>query len=283
MIAPAHKVRRPALRYHGGKWLLAPWIISHFPVHRVYTEAFGGAASVLIRKPKCYGEVYNDLDGEIVSLFRVLRDPAQSVELRRMLEATPFARAEFDESYKPAPDPVEAARRTIIRSFMGFGSDGVTGQSKTGFRATSNRSGTTPAHDWVNYSEALPFLHARLADVVIEHRDALDLLRQQDGVETLHYVDPPYVAATRSKGGFKRYRHEMTDADHEDLATCLKGLTGMVVLSGYNSALYGELFAGWARSAKITLADGAKSRTEILWMNEAAFANQQSPMLGGVA
>ena len=84
---------RPLLRYHGGKWLLAPWIISHFPAHRVYVEPFGGAASVLIRKERSYAEVYNDLDSEVVNLFRVLR--AQPDDLVHAIELTPFARDEF--------------------------------------------------------------------------------------------------------------------------------------------------------------------------------------------
>lgn len=121
--------RRPVLRYHGGKWRLAPWICAHFPAHRLYVEPFGGAASVLLRKPRSYGEIYNDLDGEIVNVFRVLRDNGHA--LRAALELTPFAREEFAESYMPHSDPIEQARRTIVRSFQGFGSAAVCGE---GFR-----------------------------------------------------------------------------------------------------------------------------------------------------
>src|SRR3990167_11343170 len=103
---------RPVMRYHGGKWRLAPWVIEHFPEHRVYTEAFGGGASVLMRKPRSYAEVYNDLDGEIVNVFRVLRDPSQARELERLLRLTPFARSEFETSYITDGDPLEQARRT---------------------------------------------------------------------------------------------------------------------------------------------------------------------------
>ena len=113
-------VSRPILRYHGGKWNLAPWIIRHFPSHRIYGEWYGGAGSVLLQKSRCYSEIYNDLDGEIVNVFRVFRNPAQGRELQRLLQRTPFSREEFEDTYHlSCPDPVEGARRTIIRSFMG--------------------------------------------------------------------------------------------------------------------------------------------------------------------
>lgn len=144
-------IRRPVLRYHGSKWRLAPWVTSFFPPHQVYTEAFGGSASVLMRKPRVYAEIYNDLDGEIVNVFRILQDPVLAGRLRARVALTPFARAEFTRAYDPTGDPEEQARRTIIKSFMGFGSSAIHGHSRsmrtasrptTGFRANSNRSGT---------------------------------------------------------------------------------------------------------------------------------------------
>jgi DNA adenine methylase len=262
---------RPVLRYHGGKWLLAPWIISHFPAHRVYTEAFGGAASVLMRKPRSYGEVYNDLDGEIVNLFRVLRGEG-SAELVSLLRLTPFSRTDFLESYVPSDDEMEQARRTVVRSFMGFGSGAASG-NKTGFRANSNRSGTTPAHDWANFPESLKLIAERLQGVVIESRDATGLVEQHDSPETVHYVDPPYPISTRNTGNpycGKGYRFELTDDDHRTLATTLHGLKGMVVLSGYPCPLYDkELYADWERIERAAHADGARKRTEVLWLNPA--------------
>src|SRR3954470_1229963 len=128
-------VERPILRYHGGKWLLAPWILSHFPAHRVYVEPFGGAASVLLQKERSYAEVYNDLDGEVVNVFRVARD--RGAELRRALELTPFSRDDFLLAYRLSPNALERARRTVARSFMGFGSAAACGEV-SGFRANSN-------------------------------------------------------------------------------------------------------------------------------------------------
>ena len=196
---------RPLVRYHGGKWMLAPWVIAHFPEHRCYVEPFGGGGSVLLRKPRSYAEVYNDLGGEIVNLFRVARSRGE--ELARLVELTPFARTEFAESYEPADDELEQARRTLVRSFMGFGSNSL--HQKSGFRANSNRSGTTPAHDWMNYPDALRMTIQRLRGVVIENRDAMACMLHHDSPQTLHYCDPPYVFSTRTDAKAD-YQHEMT-------------------------------------------------------------------------
>lgn len=264
--------KRPVLRWHGGKWKLAPWIIGNFPAHRVYVEPYGGGGSVLMRKDRSYAEVYNDLDGDVVTLFRVLRD--DPLPLISALELTPFARDEHAISTEPTEDPIERARRLCIRSFMGFGSNGHNIKRKTGFRANSNRSGTTPARDWLNYPESLGAIIKRLRGIVIENRDACKCMAHHDSTATLHYVDPPYVPETRS--GLMHtpqvYSHEMTNEDHRAMAECLHGLRGMVVLSGYRSSLYDELFDGWRTLDRAAHADGAKDRTETLWFNAAAWS-----------
>lgn len=249
--------------------MLAPWIISNLPPHRIYVEAFGGGGSILLRKPKSYAEIYNDIDSEVVTFFRVLQDKTKAGELKRLLSSTPFAREEFNAAYEPTECDIEQSRRLIIRSFMGFGSDGCNDARKTGFRSNSNRSGTTPAHDWVNYTTQIEAFTARLSGVVIENRPAIDVIKQHDGPMTLHYVDPPYVHSTRKTSG-KNYRHEMTDQDHVDLATTLRSARGAVILSGYESELYNNLYAGWHIEKRPALADGASPRTELLFINAAA-------------
>jgi len=250
--------KRPILRYHGGKWLLAPWIIRHLPPHRVYVEPFGGAGSVLLRKPRAYCERYNDLDGEIVNLFQVARD--QGAELRRQIGMTPYARDEYRQSFNPHGDPMEQARRTIIRSFMGFGSNALCRGTKTGFRATSKRSHTTPSHDWANLPGALEAVMERLQGVVIENRDAQGVMADRDAPSTLHYLDPPYVAETRSTNG-AGYTHEMTDDQHRELAGFVHDLQGAVVVSGYRCDLYSDLFDGWRR---------VDNKKESLWLSPKA-------------
>jgi DNA adenine methylase len=95
--------------------MLAEWIISNFPPHRVYVEPFGGAASVLLQKRRTYSEVYNDLGGELVNLFTVVRD--RGLELVKVLELTPFAREEYARSFELSEDPLEQARRTVVHGF----------------------------------------------------------------------------------------------------------------------------------------------------------------------
>jgi len=257
---------RPAFRYHGGKWKLAPWIISHFPAHHIYVEPFCGAASVLLRKPRAYAEVLNDTDGDVVNLFRVLRDERKARKLHRALEFTPFARAEFEKAYEPCADPIERARRLVCRAAMGFGANAVSTQS-TGFRNNTTRSGSTPTADFASWPAHVPALVRRLRGVVIENKPALEVLQIFDTPETLFYVDPPYPRSTRNMRN--RYRHPMkTDDEHRALAQCLRSLQGMVIISGYPCELYDrELYPDWKRIERKTFADGARKRTEVLWLS----------------
>lgn len=268
---------RPALRYMGGKWRLAPWIISHFPPHRIYVEPYGGAASVLLQKPRSYAEVYNDLDGEIVEMFRVLRDPELAARLVASVALTPFARAEFELTYQVSDDPVEAARRLIARSFMGHGSTAVALRRRTGFRADSNRSGSTPAIDWRNLPPALEQIVDRLQGVVIENRPALSIMRRFDGADTLVYADPPYVHESRSQkrihGALEHaYNFEMGADDHAEMLAWMGTAKSMIILSGYGCAAYDDALPGWRRLERAALADGARARTEVVWINPAAFS-----------
>jgi len=261
----------------GGKWRIAPRILEHFPAHRTYVEPFGGAASVLLRKPRAFQEVYNDLDGDIVQLFEVMRDPKGAAELSRLVALTPYARAEFELSYEPSPDPVENARRTVVRSFMGFGSTAVALRRRTGFRAISERNGKHPAQDWMGVPANILLIQDRLAGVIIERRPALQVMARTDGPNTLIYADPPYVHASRSQkrifGQLEHaYTHELTDDDHAELIGWLGGCRSMVVLSGYGSALYDDRLSGWRRIEIDALADGARPRTEVLYINPAAVA-----------
>lgn len=269
-------VSRPVLRYHGGKWQLAPWIISHLPAHRTYVEPFAGGASVLMRKPRAFSEVYNDTWSVVVNVFRILRDPVLAAELERVLRLTPYSREEFEADWpEETVDPVERARRAILRSFAGFGSASTNGNYSTGFRANSDKSYSTPAHDWARYPDHVRLFVERLSGVVIESKPAVDVISQHDKPDTLFYIDPPYPHSTRNmRRGNAAYEHEMADTDHEQLAQVLILCRGMVVLSGYRCELYDRLFGGWERRDVQAFADGRRPRVESLWLNAAAAGRQ---------
>lgn len=271
------EIPRPVLRWHGGKWRLAPWIIAHMPTHHIYVEPFGGAASVLLRKQRLRAECYNDLDQGVVNVFRVVRDPATAADLHRRLALTPFAREEFDWTYEPAVDDVDAAHKAIVRSFFGFGSDSVTRSCRTGFRARLSDNKAFAANAWRKYADTIPMFCDRLQGVLIENRPAQEIMERFDAPGVMHYVDPPYVVATRSSlvgrsGATHGYRHELTDDDHGDLLEFLIGLQGYVLLSGYPSPIYDAALPGWRRIEMSALADGARPRIEVLWINPAAAA-----------
>lgn len=257
---------RPVLRYPGGKYKIAKWVISNFPSHKLYVEPYGGAASVLMAKPRVQGEIYNDLDGDVVNVFRVLRDPRQALELERVLRLTPFAYEEYRNAYDPCEDPIERARRTIFRSFATIGSDGIS-RRNSGFRGMKNyETSVTAAQEWSRYPNVVRQFTERLTNVLIEQRPALHLIGLYDRKETLFYVDPPYVMSTRTN---KRvlYPNEMSEDDHTDLACALHKVKGMVVLSGYQSPLYDKLYRDWRKVLRSTTAQNGKSRTECLWLS----------------
>ncbi len=272
----------PLMRYHGGKCRLADWVISHFPPHGVYVEPFGGAAGVLFRKDPAPAEIYNDLDQEIVNVFRVLRNSESAERLRELCELTPYARDEFELAQELSDDGVESARRTLFRAWASFGSAGAT-RGRSGMRTYSRPDGKHlgVARSWVRLSSILPRFQARLSHVVIENRPAIDVMQQHDSVETLHYVDPPYLPETRSFAGGRYYRHEMSADDHEALLKVLCALEGFVVLSGYPSSLYGNSLLGWHQASRATCGSsrwGSVPRQECLWLNPRAaeFVSQLS-------
>jgi DNA adenine methylase len=274
---------RPVLRYHGGKWLLAPWIISHFPAHDVYVEPYGGAASVLMRKKRSRVEIYNDLWRTVVNVFRVLREPEKAEELARLLYLTPFARDEFDATSSNRLEglsDVEQARRTILRSFAGFGSGSTNGAHATGFRAVTAKSAPKAANNWANYPIQISSFVDRLKNVVVENRAALEVIRHYDSPDTLFYLDPPYPHCTRNlRRGNATYACEMTDGDHALLALALGEIEGMAIISGYECALYRRYFGGWTRFRRKHTIDGGRRREESIWLNPAAVARMPAPWL----
>lgn len=261
---------RPALRYYGSKFQLAPWVINHFPgnfreLH--YIEPYGGSAGVLLRKAPSFYETYNDLDGRIVTFFRVLRERAR--ELIDSLRYTPYAREEYEFSLLAKVDPAEEELE-IARLFFIEHWQGMTGSnSREGWKVQRNPNGRYSSAPQ-SFTRAIGNLYRiadRLREVQIENINALDLIRRSDYPESLFYVDPPYLGETRSAPN--SYQYELTEADHRELSETLRGLSGYVLLSGYKSDLYAELYGawGWTHTAVQSLENSGKRGEEVLWSN----------------
>lgn len=258
------KITQPALRYFGGKWKIAKWIIQHFPAHYSYVEPFGGGASVLLRKGPSQLETYNDLESGVVSFFRVLRNRPD--ELIDALRLTPYSREEFMQSLEPVEDELERARRFYVFSWQGRGRGGNI--QVGGWRAMKTDSrGKTPAEDFTRL-DVLYAIAERLRKVQIEQMDALECIRAYDDEKTLFYVDPPYILPDGRKDG---YLMPFGDDDHIRLAEVLNNLKGMAIISGYKNALYDELFNGWMhvckRAQKDSPLDFRVDTVESLWLS----------------
>lgn len=279
---------RPVLRWLGGKFRLAPWIAGHLPAHDHYVEPYGGGGSVLLHKPRSYNETYNDMDGELVNLFRVLRSE-DAPELLRLLDLTPYSREEYWAAFEPADEPIERARRTVVRSHMAHGTGGARMDRPTGFRTDGVSCTTNVAGEWADLPAALEAVTARLRGVTIEQRPALELLARFDDPKVLFYLDPPYLPATRStksrKPGEKyhTYAVEMTVDDHRELLASCRRSTAKIVLSAYPDPIYDEELLGWQKREIAARAHRNSPRTEVLWINEAAAAGLSDGPLFGIA
>lgn len=263
-------ITRPVLRYHGSKFRLASWIMEFFPEHSIYVEPFGGAAGVLLQKPRVYAEVYNDLDRAVSTFFKVIRNPDTRAQLIEALVLTPYSREEFESAWEPTEDLIEEARRLCIRAQMGFGSAGSTKET-TGFRIDTKREYGTAQQLWTMYPDAVAKAGQRLSSVLIENRPAIEVMQQHDSDTTLHFVDPPYLPEVRVMHGHNGYyRHEMSAVEHDELLEQLMQLKGFVVLSGYDSDLYNQKLSGWVKhstKARIAAGRGAGVREECVWIN----------------
>jgi DNA adenine methylase len=200
-----------------------------------------------------------------VNFFDILR--TRTADLVRAIELTPYSKAEYFRACEVAEDPLERARRFYIRSWQSRG--GPTAQWRSGWRyQRSLKRSVTVTDEWQNTGR-LQATAWRLKQVQIENADALKVMTQFDTSQTLFYVDPPYVPDTRNKSwDHHAYRFEMDDAAHRNLARSLHELEGMVILSGYPSPLYDELFADWQMHTTQARTQNLNKRaTECLWLS----------------
>lgn len=250
---------KSVLKYPGAKWRIADWIISHFPPHKVYLEPFFGSGACFFNKAPAYIETINDLDGDIVNLFKVCREHPQ--ELAQLINFTPFARDEFQNCYERADNPIEQARRTLVRYHQSFG---TSNSSKNSWRNVQTYGGPRCATMWNDLPEIIMEVCERLKSAQIENTDALTLISRYDDKDTLIYCDPPYLRELRKKN---IYAVEMNDEKHIQLIRILKKSKSKIILSGYDNELYNQELRDWFTTEKQTTAQMGLHRTEKLWMN----------------
>ena len=247
------------LKYPGSKWRISDWIISHFPEHKVYCEPFFGSGAIFFNKAPSYIETINDIDGDIVNLFRVIRKNPN--ELADLLWATPFARDEFASCYERSDNPIEQARRTLVRYHQSFG---TSNSSKNSWKNVQTYGGPRTATMWNCLPERIVECCERIKEAQIENIDAIELIKRYNDKHTLIYCDPPYLLGLRKRN---LYKHEITDEYHEKLLEALNSTQSMVVLSGYDNELYNKELRDWHTDEKRTTAQMGLHRIEKIWMN----------------
>ena len=248
------------LKYPGGKWRIADWIIDYLPQHRVYCEPFFGSGAIFFNKQPSYIETINDLDENIVNLFEVCRMYPQ--ELATAINLTPFSRDEFKNCYEmEVDDPVERARRTLVRYHQSFGTSNST---KNSWKNTQTAGGPRCATMWNYLPDTIIECCERLKNAQIENIDAIELIKRYDDKDTLIYCDPPYLQSLRKRN---MYAVEMSDEKHIELLEALMKSKSMIILSGYDNELYNCELKGWNTAEKTTTAQMGLHRKEKLWMN----------------
>ncbi len=257
--------------WYGGKFSHLDWLRPLLPDCHHYCEPFAGSGAILLNREPSPVETFNDLDGEVVNFFRVLREKKD-----RLVEAiglTPFSREEFAKACETSPDlaPLERARRFYVRARQvrtGLAQTATIGRWAN-CKNTSRAGMSGVISRWLGAVEDLPAVAERLLRVQIENRPALDVIRLYDSPDTLFYCDPPYVHSTR--GDSKAYGFEMNDRQHHELAAALNRAQGMVALSNYQADLLDELYPApkWHKTtaAPRTVHSTKDKRVEVLWTN----------------
>lgn len=250
------------MKYPGSKWSLAQWIISRFPSHHSYLEPFFGSGAVLFNKPRSNIETVNDLDGNVVNLFKWIRkDPER---IAHEIYYTPYARQVYDDAVAAVPeDSFEGAVNFCIRLNMSYGFR--TNERKVGWKTdVQGRERAYATQDWCNLPEKIIQAAERLRGVQIEKRPAEELIDQFNHEKVFQYWDPPYLLETRNG---KQYRCEMSDKEHEALLEKALKSRAKIMISGYDSELYNDMLKGWYRCETVAYSQTCSKKREVLWMN----------------
>jgi DNA adenine methylase len=260
---------RTPLTYYGGKQALARQIVPLMPDHRVYLEPFAGGAAMLFAKPPCERETLNDLDGQIMGFWRVVRDRPE--DLAEVLAATPYGRAEWKASNDPADEDLEAARRLLVNVDQSFSRS----RRSWSVPCVGDGRGRWQPGSWVNLPPKVLIAAERLRGVALEHGDALDLIPKFDRPDAVLYVDPPYTGPlrlTRAQG------YAVDDHDGTLWARLVPVLQQIehaaVILSGYPCDEAEDL--GWRmvplkmkRTVQLREGEAKRDAPEVVWLSPA--------------
>lgn len=277
------RVNLSLVQWFGGKGSQLADLLPLIPETRGYVEPFGGGGSVLMNRPPSKLEVYNDLNGEIVNLFRVMADPELFEAFAERIHWTLWSKDEFRTAIEIQKcekfHPVERAWALYV-----IQNQGISGtHSKSEGNWSRSKLDNKNCDKWRRLKERLEPIHKRFMGVQIDSQDALKCIQYWDAPDVTFYVDPPYVLETREGSG-KQYEVEMENADHIALVDVLLGVAGPVVLSGYDHPVYEPLVAaGWSltqyrarASTKVAHGDqgeGKPPRVECVWRNPQAMAH----------
>lgn len=242
----------------------------------VYLEPFVGSGAVFFNKKPGAVETINDLDSNIVNLFRVLRDDPD--ELRRVLQLTPYSREEYDLSFEPCDEPIEKARRYMVRTTQAIGAK-MHNNEKCGWRDHKQMKIGGTACKWGGITDTIDEATSRLRGdtthlVQIEHMDAFRLIERYDNPDTLMYLDPPYVLAARKSG--KLYNHELDADGQQQLLSLISRSKAKIIISGYENELYDAALADWHKDSTMSQTTSTEMAREVIWMNYAPPVKQFS-------
>lgn len=255
---------RNVLKYPGSKWNVASKIVNLIPEHHSYVEPYFGSGAVLFNKTASNIETINDLDSDVVNLFRCIQKDAE--KLAKMVVTTPFSREVYDRQFEIIEENAETFERAagfLVKCWQGHGFR--TNEYKVGWKNdVQGRERMYALWNWYRLPEWIIEIAERLRQVQIENRPALEVIKRFSYKNVFMYIDPPYLLGTRAG---KQYKHEMTNADHEELLKKLLQNKAKIMLSGYESDMYNEYLKGWNKIYFSSCAEHGKPRTEVVWMN----------------
>lgn len=254
---------KAVIKYPGAKWRLASWLIDHMPPHKSYLEPYFGSGAVFFRKMPSRIETVNDLDGDIVNLFRCIREDAS--KLAGLIAVTPYARTEYYAALETeSEDKFDRARQFLVRHWQGHG---FRNYCRSGWKNdVAGREYAYAVRYWAELPKWILKVVDRLKQVQIECRPALEVIQRFNRPDVLIYADPPYVLSTRKMK--KQYKYEMTDSEHAKLLDILQNHKGPVMISGYDNEIYSVKLREWQRFEIDTTIEKGLSRTEVLWVKD---------------